>query len=553
MATSPESTRPLSNVRHEKDGTLRATTNLTPAVCRTRARISVPATKVIPIVFVPGIMGSNLRASRDPNKKNLGLKPGAPAWRPPNDVSTGLSEAKTWERRTPADRQRILNGATLEVDPTGEIGSLWDTDTGQNLLSPEDARERGWGEIHWSSYGTLLFDLQRTLNVTFRLLHGTPSLGGNWTRLNIQSRATWDGTNEGVLAELSECEIQKVGEYYYPVYAFGYNWLESNEKSADKLRQRIESIIGTWVNAKRTCNSVVVVTHSMGGLVARACAKSIPDKILGVIHGAMPALGAPVCYRRIAYGTESSNPKNNWMENVAAGKFADIAGRTASDTTAVMATAPGALELLPNHLYPEKWLFASVSSDTKSIPIDSLRLPVGSPYELYRNLSAWYRVINPELANPAKFNEGQVEAKIGLAVDQAEKFHTQVLGSYYHPKTFAFYGDDREQQSVASCRWSTNTSHAGISAEALAAARPLSSAAEGARNIAVADGPTLTLALSVQYVAGDGTVPQRSGAGPAGNVMRLFRTRGYDHQGSYRDANMVLLTQHLIARLVQEL
>ena len=36
--------------------------------------------------------------------------------------------------------------------------------------------------------------------------------------------------------------------------------------------------------------------------------------------------------------------------------FALILGRTTRETTAVMATAPGVLELLPNHLYPRPWL-----------------------------------------------------------------------------------------------------------------------------------------------------------------------------------------------------
>jgi alpha-beta hydrolase superfamily lysophospholipase len=44
------------------------------------------------------------------------------------------------------------------------------------------------------------------------------------------------------------------------------------------------------------CEKVIVVTHSMGGLVARALIHpkmgSLKDKVLGIVHGVMPAIGA---------------------------------------------------------------------------------------------------------------------------------------------------------------------------------------------------------------------------------------------------------------------
>jgi hypothetical protein len=51
---------------------------------------------------------------------------------------------------------------------------------------------------------------------------------------------------------------------------------------------------------------------------------------------------------------------------------------------------------------------------------------------------------------------------------------------------------------------------------------------------------------------GDGTVPCQSGAGPAGKVRQLFETRGYDHQGSYNNHDMLMLTLHLIVKIAQE-
>jgi len=55
-----------------------------------------------------------------------------------------------------------------------------------------------------------------------------------------------------------------------------------------------------------------------------------------------------------------------------------------------------------------------------------------------------------------------------------------------------------------------------------------------------------------QDTAGDGTVPHQSGDGPRGKARRVFRTTGYDHQGSYADEHMRLLTHHLICKIAQE-
>jgi pimeloyl-ACP methyl ester carboxylesterase len=220
------------------------------------------------------------------------------------------------------------------------------------------------------------------------------------------------------------------------VYAVGYNWLESCSKSATRLQQRIEEIIEFWVQRKHECKQVILITHSMGGLVARACAKRIPDAIAGIIHGAMPALGAPVAYRRIACGVEPSSPGSVDGTTVESSAFSLMLGRTTRETTAVMATSPGVLELLPNHLYPRPWLFLRTVSTVagKKTWHDWVSLPKESPYAMYRDLHSWYRMIDPALADPATFfGKAEVEKAIGKAIDAAENFHVKELDNYYHP------------------------------------------------------------------------------------------------------------------------
>jgi hypothetical protein len=67
----------------------------------------------------------------------------------------------------------------------------------------------------------------------------------------------------------------------------------------------------------------------------------------------------------------------------------------------------------------------------------------------------------------------------------------------------------------------------------------------------VAKNEGLLFGPGVQDAPGDGTVSQQSGAGPRGKIKRIFRTTGYNHQGSYKDEAMLKLTHHLIVKIAQ--
>jgi hypothetical protein len=188
----------------------------------------------------------------------------------------------------------------------------------------------------------------------------------------------------------------------------------------------------------------------------------------------------------------------------------------------------------------------------------------GNPYDLYRDTKSWYRLIDPDLADPAEKykkigREGGVTAQITKAVDQAEKFHTKVLGDYYHPNTYAYYGADDEQLSFGRFCWITKDEVAAMDdvKRVIPSGRPDGYTFDGGRSVELPPsgfsyGTSLSFFPSEQDTAGDGTVSQQSGAGPKGKVMRLFRTRGYDHQGSYKNGPMLALTKHLIVKITQE-
>lgn len=563
-----EPTRPIPQPTVDRDGSLVAHTVATPTAFKVRARVTIGSRKVIPVIFVPGVMGSNLRARRDLKaRQDDMLAPGEAAWRPPNGLIDGFWEARKWAERSPSERQRILDASMLEVDPNGQLDFVPATFDAAQL------RARGWGEVHAGSYGTLLIDLQRHLDKTFQVSpQGSREIRHFWLRVMQSQPESW-GVRQ--VEKITEAELEKYAAYQYPVYAVGYNWLESCEKSARRLRERIDQIKRFWTERKHQCTRVILITHSMGGLVARACARmsapgdgSAPD-IAGIIHAAMPALGAPVTYRRIACGTEGGRYTNGFMDNLKAGAVMDMVGESAADTTPVMAVSPGVLQLLPNHLYPKPWLVIKTirSVNRRDEVRDLLSLPDGNPYDFYRDMKSWYRMIDPDLADPAKrFNDADrsVREVISDAINDAEQFHTSLLTlddgkkgqtPYYHPNTYAFHGADKSLKAYGQIRWvarETSVSSAALTPSDIRNGNLASVSENGARDVRIGQGLQLRFSLWPEDAHGDETVPVQSGAGPTAHIRQMFAPTGVRHQDSVQPEAMRLLIRHLIVKIVQE-
>jgi pimeloyl-ACP methyl ester carboxylesterase len=551
-------TRPLPNLVPEPDGSWTGRTVLTPTSFTTRGLFTLPPSKVIPVIVVPGTMGSNLRAATSPAlQANEVLTPGEPAWRAPNTMLDGIKTARKWKGFTPKTRQLMLDSGTLEVDTRGDI--LLPLEARNYGMTETEVRERGWGEVHWDSYGKLLYGLHVGLNHTFEMdsSDNVRVICRHWKDVMDCDPAKWGVRN---IDRITEPELEKHAGYYYPVYAFGYNWAASCEDSAERLRDRIKAITDFWNDHKRDCRQVILVTHSMGGLVARACAKTNPERIFGVIHGAMPALGAPACYRRIACGTERWSPTNHGLANKTAEAVSDILGDRPAATMPAMANSPGALQLLPNHLYPQPWLHVCLVSkvNNKDVPRDVVHLPIGNPYDMYRDFVSWYRLVDLKLADPAQKQRGdlqKVERNVKAAIDKAEHFHREILGDYYHPNTYAFYGADPEHMSFGAVRWVARDPGAGaVFTEAnLRSATSVNYGDKGGRRVRVEGRTDLHFVPARQDVAGDGTVSHQSGVGPRGKIKQLFDIRGFDHQGAFKHDAVLLLTHHLIVKLVQKM
>jgi len=173
---------------------------------------------------------------------------------------------------------------------------------------------------------------------------------------------------QSLQAELGETPLTKEEialsyRYRFPVHVCGYNWLDDNAHSATHLNVRIRNIINRYRKEGKRCEKVILVTHSMGGLVARYSSEvlGIRSLIFGIVHGVMPSLGAAAVYRRMKSGTENSGEGAlGFLKGLATSA---ALGSDGAEMTAVLSSAPGPLQLLPTAEYGNHWLKIKTGND----------------------------------------------------------------------------------------------------------------------------------------------------------------------------------------------
>jgi hypothetical protein len=252
-----------------------------------------------------------------------------------------------------------------------------------------------------------------------------------------------------------------------PVYAAGYNWTDDARNAGEMVAKRIQAIIKEAKGKYGMCKKVIVISHSMGGLVSRSASELAGGQgmILGIIHGVQPASGAPAAYWRMKGGFEYPSFTSP-LKAVAGWVASRFLGSDATQVTPVLGNIPGGLELLPNKSHrtnagASAWL--SVTNGGQSIE----SLPQSDPYEeIYRHKA----VVNPPkggqpstneywgLVDPNLLDPGTNPAGAGNAYDQmdaqsssdawsdylnvlgmAESFHDDI-GKKTHPHTFCVHG-----------------------------------------------------------------------------------------------------------------
>ena len=379
--------------------------------------------RIVPVIFVPGVMGSNL--------KGRGAADGV-KWRLDSELSMA-----TWFGRGPKERKRVLTPTTMEVDDRGTIPP------GTQQHS-EELQRRHWGEVGAMSYAAFLVWLENALND-----YDDPHAG---ERVKLMRDAL-----QAMIGEqpLSHDEVGLSYRYRFPVHACGYNWLASNADSAKRLGRRIDEILARYRRERKMCEKVILITHSMGGLVARYCSEVLVDedkkpyrhKILGIVHGVMPAIGAAAVYRRFKSGTEGDYIPS------------EVLGNDAAEMTAVLSSAPGPLQLLPTPEYGNGWLKIRDGSKEISLPVN------GDPYtEIYAVRGKWWSMCDEQLINPLNTARDPQKRQAKLAADWeafadlvsagVKSFHKKIAGQY-HPSTHAFFGSHTDNRSYGNVVWSS--------------------------------------------------------------------------------------------------
>lgn len=415
-----------------------------------------PKDVVVPVIFLPGIMGSRLQKKTsktvvwDPDNtsfmvREYGLNAGSVV----GPDLFRLRENANVRSAATKRKAMLIGGATFNKDYL-EPMEFSEHDDISNVSTGYWGSQvsRNWGSVSQSSYGPILKVLEGARNMISQMVG----------QVNPQFN----------LVEM-------------PVFALGYNWSASNDDSGKYAAEKIRE----WVSRAKyhagtigaQCPGAILLTHSMGGLVARSAAMlhGAAGDIFAVLHTVMPTDGAAAAYKRFHFGFENPDfsvfsPIDGTTESVGY----VVLGRQGALVTAILGHMPGGQELLPNKRYKDnsgnpKWLTIHnpernfigswISGDAPYA-----ELPNSNPYvEIYRREDRMYRAANPDWLFP----EGMVGLSPSLssfdyfadANSKAESFHDKLISSGdFHDVTYLCYSADSNLNTYDRIDWKTNKS-----------------------------------------------------------------------------------------------
>jgi hypothetical protein len=363
-----------------------------------------------PIIFVPGVMGSRFTTTASERAWDPDDTGAMALWISHREEAVQRNKLALSVSRTSAvvishfpSTAELTDGNAHSLLLNEAIDRLVAATEGKDKLGEleraktitEFYAERGWAGVSWAFYGALLMYLETNLNPDPKHPH---------------------------------C----------PVYAFGYDWRQSNAISGAQLSSFVSSVLAKNPSAK----SVIVVTHSMGGLVTRgalAYDSAVAAKIRGVVHCLQPSNGAVACYRR--FYTGATAPLDPVTEFIPDNVLQNILGPTSAAFAYNMSDCDGPLELLPNHVYQKyygsgKWLAGIYpESDLANI------------YEIYSSmdppgLAGFVKKGQDDLGTDAEKNGDSVVKRFVTRMTSAKGFHGTVE-TVAHPHTYALYSTGR--------------------------------------------------------------------------------------------------------------
>gem|GEM_PF-2873027 len=238
--------------------------------------------KIVPIMFLPGIMGTRLQNSE--TKETI--------WDPDKtSYMIGLS----W--KNVSDKQDLLGitNAPEAVPITEPAKNLF----GKSKPYTTEQLDRNYAAIASGFYDRFLRALE--------------------TKLNTEQ-----------------------SQIIYPVYVCAYDWRKDiNAIAATEVKD-----IYNKIKEEQETDEMIIITHSMGGLVAREFLRQNPQaaqKIKAVIHGVQPVQGAVQFYAYFKCGARHFSAWWDIPEII----LANILGATKKDFAALCSDIPGAIELAP--------------------------------------------------------------------------------------------------------------------------------------------------------------------------------------------------------------
>ncbi|HHR6080752.1 TPA: lipase family alpha/beta hydrolase [Providencia alcalifaciens] len=355
-------------------------------------------------------------------------------------------------------RKKLLDPETTETDPTQDV----DKNDNESTYFASSRQKRGWGSVLQFSYADPLDKLQKELLIWEQYYNKAKSQGCG-TADEAEAYFSQHSIFQHILGKplspkdtnlLSYGETGKYRSLLLPLHAFGYNWLQDNAQSAQDLAKYIDEVlklyspkrnggIGHGLAFDEGHEKVILVTHSMGGLVSRYASELLKtlykDKILGIVHGVMPDLGSPTAYKMMKIG-EHSFPMSM------------VLGASATRLMSVLAQSPAPLQLLPSPKYNHGQPWLRIEKGSADGVKDLLLPQKGDPFdEIYLQDKVWWRMYESDILdkedNLIKANFIKYKGIIDLKV----KPFIQDMNSQYHVNTYQFYGayNDKNDAKLA--------------------------------------------------------------------------------------------------------
>lgn len=511
-----------------------------------KAVLLQPPVKTIPVIFLPGVMGTNLMSNKASQTEDI--------WR--GDSMGGVF--LKWAGKDGNRRRKLLNPDTTKVDNRGDINqTIYSPLSDDGKLFPS-RRERGWGEVLSFSYGKFLSVLQGALLDDWQ--QALDNYGKSAPeKKGVLSRLVGQSLSEGKYAEitgesvLTQEELNHFQNFLFPVHVYGYNWLQDNKTSAEGLVAFIDKTIKLY---KNHCGhgmpfppgqeKVIIITHSMGGLVARYASQicGAKDKILGIVHGVIPDLGSPAAYRRMKVGAKQE------------GMAGAVLGNTAKELMPVLARAPAPLQLLPSakYLFGAPWLTVEgAGEDGSDVKLPQTRDPFG---EIYLNKTLWYRLYESDIIDKDEaVSQSNWTAYVSLVDKPVRKFISLLSSGGYHPNTYAFYG--HKIDSDGTLVWKKTSIHYPKNMHESDRKLP-----NNYREIPLPFNRSQMYVVTSSKTPGDGTVPVESlGAICRNSEIKSVLATHVDHQGAYDVSSLkdiqarpaLQFTLRAIVKMVQEI